>query len=67
MKTLLSQLIKNRSIKHKKKICIDKKFNKQLKRHMMHQKIGIILFLVICLVGVITIFIITFGSIFGIT
>ena len=67
MKTLLSQLIKNRSVKQEKRICIDKKFNKQLKRHMMHQKIGIILFLVICIVSLISIFIIAFGSIFGIT
>lgn len=66
MRTLLSKLIQNRTVKRRKRICIDQKFNKELSRHMMNQKIGIIAFLVLCLIGVIAILILGVGSIFGI-
>ena len=67
MRTLLSKLIQNRTIKHKKRICIDQEFNKKLSRHMMNQKIGIIAFLVLCLIGVIAVLAVGIGSIFGVT
>lgn len=66
MKTLLSQLIKNKTIKHRKRICLDQEFNKAVARQRLHQRIGIIAFMAICFFGIIAILIVAFGSIFGI-
>jgi len=65
MRTLLSRLVKNRSVKHRKRICIDQQLNKKIRRHRLNERIGIIAFLCLCGIGVVAVLIAIFGQLLG--
>lgn len=68
MRTLLSQLLKNKTpnIRKRKRYCIDKKFNDEVKRYRRRQKTGIIIFIIFIIIATIAIATLAFGSIFGV-
>lgn len=68
MRTLLSRLIKNKTpnVKKRKRYCIDKKFNDEVKRYRRREKTGIIIFIILMVSVVVAIVTMAFGSIFGV-